>query len=75
MSTEITPEDDGSYSPEPYLMHEDSCLIFDPVDFEIEFDCFAATYVGGALWVLDKSTRKWLNAERGSGHPKLKGVS
>lgn len=66
MTEEIEDEEveelDGYY-PEPMGLHDDSCVIFDTVEFESVFNCYAVQYKAGVLWVLDKDSRKWVDVE------------
>jgi hypothetical protein len=67
-------EDEG-YTPEPYLIHEDSVLIFDQAEFCERFNCWAAHLVDGVLYVLDRDTYQWRNVkEFGKASPSLKRV-
>lgn len=52
------------YVPVPAEIMDGCALIFDPLDFEAEFNCFAAIVRDGQLFVLDRDTRQWLPAER-----------
>ena len=55
------PEDGDEYIPEPTLIHEDSFLIFDPVEFCDHFNCWGAQMKDGGLFVLCRDTYQWRN--------------
>lgn len=71
----MNPEDDeieqDDYVPEAVGLADGEFMIFDPLDFEMEFDCYAVTVRGNCLFVLCKQSRIWVPAEgRGSGPAK-----
>lgn len=64
MTDEIEEEGEAElYSPEPMGLHDDSCVIFDITEFEETFNCYAVQYKAGALWVLDKDSKRWVDVE------------
>ena len=56
-------EESGAYEPMPAGLSEDDCFIFDRAEFEQDFNCYAVQFKGGQLWVLDKESKRWRNAE------------
>ena len=78
------PEDDAEeaegegYDPNPQLVHEDSFLILDPIEFADHFNCWGCQLRNGDLFVLDRETYQWRNVEDfGKPQPaprRLKGV-
>jgi hypothetical protein len=51
------------YDPQPIALHDNGVVIFDPLEFSDKFNCFAAQYSEGVLYVLCKDTRQWRNVE------------
>lgn len=79
MSTEPetpeTEEEAGAYEPQPCLLTEDDCFIFDRAEFEQDFNCYAVMFKGGQLWALDKESRQWVDcAKPGKAPAKFKTV-
>lgn len=53
----------GDYCSTPVSVGDGEVLIFDSLEFEVDFNCYAATVDEGVLFVLCKETRKWVPAE------------
>lgn len=51
------------YEPLAVALHDNGVVIFDTIEFAAEFNCFAAQYQDGALYLLDKETKLWRNVE------------
>jgi hypothetical protein len=47
--------------PAPCEIWDGGCTIFQPAQFEEDFNCYAAQMFEGNLLVLDKKSREWLN--------------
>jgi hypothetical protein len=62
MSAEDEPEDEG-YEPVPERVMDGEVLIADPWEFFEVTNGLAAIVRDGALFVLDRDTRKWRNVE------------
>ena len=60
---ETEAEDSEAYEPQVIGLSEDDCVIFDKAEFEQDFNCYAVQSRGGQLWVLDKESKRWRNAE------------
>lgn len=60
---EITENDDEYYQPEPVTLIDSGVIIFDPIEFVEKYQCTAAQYFEGQLYVLDKTTSRWRNVE------------
>lgn len=48
-------------------MGEGELLIFDWAEFCEAFDCYAATFRSGQLFILDRQTKRWRDAESPKG--------
>lgn len=70
----MSPEDE-TYTPELASLADGDVLLFDPVEFEAEFNAFAVMVKEGCLFYLCRDTRKWVNVEDyGQNKPKLRKV-
>lgn len=56
-------EDDDTYEPCPEPVADGDALIFDPVEFAEITRSLAVMVIGGALFVLDRETLKWVNVQ------------
>ena len=63
MDIEVDLDDDNSYIPETVLIYDNGCVIFDSAEFCDIYNCIAAQFYDGILLVLDRDSRKWVNAE------------
>lgn len=62
---EITPGTDEveEYDPVPVVLHDGGVIIFDPIEFVDTYNCHAAQYQDGVLYVLDKETSRRRSVE------------
>lgn len=59
----IEPAEEEAYEPTMALLHDNGVVIFDILEFQEEFDCYAAQFMDGILYVLDRETRLWRQVE------------
>lgn len=68
-------EEDEGYEPEDIILYDNGSVIFDKYEFQEIFNCIAAQFYEGILYVLDRDTKKWRNVEDDKKAPsKLKTV-
>jgi hypothetical protein len=62
---EITPGTDEveEYDPVPVSLFDNGIIIFDPIEFVATYNCHAALYSEGTLYVLDRETSRWRSVE------------
>lgn len=59
----IEPATEEAYEPTMALLHDNGVVIFDILEFQEEFDCYAAQFTDGILYVLDRETKLWRQVE------------
>lgn len=68
-------DDEGTYEPELVILYDNGSVIFDKDEFQEIFNCLAAQFYEGILYVLDRDSKKWRNVEDDKKSPsKLKTV-
>lgn len=72
IETEVEFED--TYEPVPATLHDGGVIIFDPIEFQDTFNCHAAMFDQGMLYVLCRDTKQWHNVEPDKKVSKLKTV-
>ena len=55
--------DDESYIPEAIGLADGEVILFDPAEFEADFDAYGVMVREGCLFYLDKETKRWVNVE------------
>lgn len=76
MEVDIDLEEDAeTYEPVPAILHDGGAMIFDPIEFAEIFNCHAAMFDQGMLYVLDRDTKQWHNIEPDKKVTKLKPVN
>lgn len=57
------PDDDDGYTPEAIGLCDGEVILFDPTEFEVDFDAYGVMVREGCLFYLDKATKQWVNVE------------
>jgi hypothetical protein len=63
ITTEAEEVEFDEYDPEPIALHDNGVVIFDPIEFSATFNCHAAMYSDGVMYVLCKDTHHWRSVE------------
>jgi len=77
MEVDVKMEDDeaDTYEPLPVALHDGGVIILDPIEFQDTFNCHAAMFDQGMLYVLCRDTKQWHNVEADKKVTKLKPVN
>ena len=71
-TTPLEEQEPEEYEPVPAILHDAGVIIFDPIQFQYDFNCHCAQLADGVLFVLDRDSLQWVDVQKP--RPKLSTV-